>query len=394
MAKPVSQLILEPATGRRVVIEHAAGGEARVVESARLERVDRVVALVPADRCSLLHVELPELSGRRLLEALRWAIEDQIAGDPELQHVVPLGRDAGGRMRCLVVARADMQHWCAAVPVERSAQLLPDAACLPLIEGALVLLELDGQVLARWGQWRFDRFDRALLDVLVAEMLAECADPPRIIAFGQDWPAQLAGTAVEQRPLPSALPPAAWLAGQVDTVDAERCNLLQGEFAPRIRRGRTVPRTRLAALAFAAVALLLAAALVEHAWLASERERLAGRVDQRLQGLFPEEARWVRPEAQAARRLAALRGGGEDGLMRGLAAVAPLLQGLDGVQLQALEYRPDQGLQLDLEARELADIEALARQLRGARQLVAVGDVAVRDGRTRARLSVRPEGGS
>lgn len=386
MAKAASELVLDLARGQRITLKADGRVDGSDTPAAH------ALALVPADRCSVIAVELPDVPSRRLHEALRWAIEDQIAGDPEQQHVVPLGRNDAGQMRCLVAGRDDMQRWCQSLPAGVPAAMVPDAACLPLIDGAVVLLAVGDHVLARWGEQRFDRFERDLLDEFVPEALRECGESPRVIAYGTGLPRSVAGVAVEQGPLEGNV--LAWLAQQSRQPDALVCDLLRGEFAVD---GGTQPDVQWKPLTLAAgfLLVLLFGQLVVERWvLSAERDRVSTAVSERQQQLFPEITQWVRPQAQAQRRLEELRGHGGSNLLQLLGTVAPVLGGVDGLQLEALEYDDDGGLVLALDAPALADIEALQRQIEARSAETALRDVAIRDGRTRARLRVTAVSGS
>src|SRR6056297_3640805 len=154
-------------------------GRVMPLDGAEQVKVE-MVALVPADRCSLLRVALPEMNPARMSRALRWAIEDAIAGDPEKQHVVPVRRERDGRLTCLVAARADMQRWIENAG-ERPVCLLPDAACVPRADHELVLMARGDRILARGADEAFDRIEPELLDVIVPELVDACGDDPQLV---------------------------------------------------------------------------------------------------------------------------------------------------------------------------------------------------------------------
>ena len=168
MAKSARFDVTEIATGARRVFEV---GDRGVTPAAPDASGVESVLLVPADRVSVVAVDLPAMSPSREAEALRWAIEEHIAGDPEQQHVVPLGRRGDGRMACAVVARAELRGWvdAASRPPDR---IVPDAACLRPDAGAIALLPSGDRVLASAGGHDFDRLEPELLEDLLPEWRA------------------------------------------------------------------------------------------------------------------------------------------------------------------------------------------------------------------------------
>ncbi|MGK7294672.1 MAG: type II secretion system protein GspL [Candidatus Wenzhouxiangella sp. M2_3B_020] len=358
-----------------------AGGEPVVGDTGR---ADRLVALVPADRCSVARVALPEMSSSRMAQALRWAVEDQIAGDPESQHVVPIRREADGRLACLVVARDDMERWLAELP-SRPARMVPDAACLPRATGELALLPAGDHVLARAGETTFDRLEPGLLDTFVPELRDHAGDPGRVVWLGDDVPAELGDVDLERRPLN-----AEWLgllAPGALGAEGERFDLMRGEFGAADRTA--APRQwRFAGwLAALAVFLAFAVAMSEYVVLERERGRLDAAVEERLDTLFPEIGRIVRPRAQVERALAGLRGNSGDRFVRLAAAAGPVFSGASGVVLESMAYAEGR-LEIELRTPSLADLEALQRQLRAQGLPAELRDVAVSDDGTSGRIEI------
>ena len=337
------------------------------------------IGLVPADRVSIVAVDLPDVRGARLEQALRWAAEDALAGDAENQHVVPLGRRDDGRMVCAVASRADMRRWGADDP--SLVALVPDAAALPWQAGELVLVEHGDAVLARWGRHGFDRLDASLLDVLLAELVEQAA-PDRVLWYGESPPDSVAALDPLCRPQPTDL--AQWLAADAREPDVD---LLYGDFAPA---GRTPPPRRAwtAAVLALAVLLWLGDAALEAVQLDARADALAEEIEARAARLFPDlELMPGRERLQIERALAG-RGAGSDRFVQTLYRASPLFGGLDAVTVESLAW-DDEELALGIRAPGLPDLEALQAQL-GMRDLqVRVDDVTIETDGVRGRLVVR-----
>lgn len=374
------------------LLDLSTGESACFAASGRVQRIESddrapLIALVPADRCSVVRVDVPEMSPARLARALRWAAEDAIAGDPEQQHVVPIRRGADGRLLCLVAARADMEQW-----IERAGgrpiRMLPDAACVPAADGELVMLPHADRILVRSGRDVFDRLEPDLVDSIVPELLDTAGGVRGTVWLGTAPPSDLDLGPIETRPLDRPVLDA--MAGEAVGERAAAFNLMRGDFAPA---ETTVSRRQWrAAGILASVALLLALGVVlTEYWLVErERRQLAERVDARFTEIFPSITSVVRPRAQAERALAELRGGDRDRFVELLGAASPLFLGAEGVVVDSLRYA-EGGLEIELATPALQDLEALQRQL-GARGLDAdLANVEVRTDRTRGRLTIRRE---
>jgi general secretion pathway protein L len=381
MARSERYRLVDVATGTDQRFSVVDGMPANAADSAV---DDPVVALVPADRCSLVRVDIPEMSASRMARALRWAAEDSIAGDPEQQHVVPIRRAADGSLMCIVVAHTDMEQWLATLPA-RPVRMLPDAACLPLAAGKVSLMSAGDHVLARASEDVFDRIEPELLESLVPEFLAQAGEAARVVWLGDVPVPEVrcydpeihadAGSALEV------------LAPMALGASGRKFNLLAGEYAAR-EDIATARQWRLAGwLGALAVFLLLAGLVVDYVLLEREQFRLEQEIESRFAQSFPEISTLARPRAQAERALAELRGNSRDRFVRLMRAVSPVLSGAAGVQVDSISWA-DRALQLELETASLADLEALQRQLRAQDIDVALRNVEVLSDATRGRMHI------
>lgn len=387
MARPQFIQLTDSSSARSRCYAQASGATPSPVE--RADGVVEQVLLVPADRISVFAVELPEMNPRRQAEALRWAVEDRIAGDPEAQHVVPLGRRPDGRMDCAVVARADMQRWIESAAA-RPDRVLPDAACLPRIERALVLMPFGDSVLVGAGPREFDRIEPELLEDLVPAWLERHPDIERLVWLGTDAPLQLAGRPVEAQPA-GPEPLDLLIAGAQAPAPKQPPDLAFEDYGPASDDDAGRWLRRAAGLAALALALLLAHAGTERWLLDRARDQAATEIEQRFAVLFPEITALQRPLAQAERALAELGGAGSDRFVALMRRVVPLFVGASGIAIESLRYE-NARVELLLSLPGMGDLEALQRQLRAAGLDAEVGEVTVQGDRTRARLEIRGAG--
>lgn len=355
--------LVDAVSGDELVVD-AAGARAEGPASAE-------VLLVPADRIAMVVVELPEMSAGRMQQALRWAVEDQIAGDAERQHVVPLERIDDQRIRCLVVSREDLDRWRdgrLTVPQ----RITPDAACLPWRDGQVVLLPDGDAVLVRSGPTTFDRLDRDLLEVLLPEFEANLETAARRIWIGDEPPAWLEADHLERRPAPASK--LAVLAPGAVGPAGHRTNLARGKYAAGQRRPGASAWRRVAVLAFVVIALALLSVRIETWLLARENARVEARIETLAGELFPGLGPLVRPRAQLERAAALARGGSADRAVALVATIDPIFSGAEGVEIESLNYAEGR-LKLALTTPGMDDLEALRRQLETRGIAIDLGEV-------------------
>jgi len=379
------------ASGQSRLLIHAAGEQWRWAELGAGGQISRegqcdplnpdwpkgraVHVLCDAGRCTALELDLPEMSSARQRQALRWAAEEHLAGSAEDEHVVDAGRDANGRLRCLVMAHADMEAVLSPLAGEAVETVCPDALCLPWAPGQVSLAASDGQVLARWGEWSFGRFDPGLVQSLL--------EP---VADGQwRW---IAGAIPEllDGEFDGKLQPSL-MSVLAKGIDDAPVNLLSGPWAPASTRTAGRQWRWVAGLAGAVLVAALGGLALENRLLTARSAELQMDIDASFAEAFP----GIRPAGRyrelAERELARLRFGQSAGLMDLMYRVSPVLQGQPGISLQGLSYR-DERLELDVRAPDVAALDELEQRLRELGLMAAVQSANLDDAGAAGRVSV------
>jgi general secretion pathway protein L len=344
-----------------------APGSGSLAEAAAAARGHTVIGLLPGFDVLLLAARIPTQSRQKLLQALPYALEDQLADDVEELHFVPGRRDSEGRLAVAVIARARLQEWldaCTEADLDLD-QAYPEILALPHESGAwTLLLEKQGFLLRTGPQSGFagDSLNvRPLLESALEE--ADEPKPERLKVYGGTDLAVLEGLAVEiEQPTPErALP---LMARHLDPRHA--INLRSGPFARSRSLGGNWRRWyAVAALFIAWVAVDTGAALLQQWRHQAELNALNSEIHQLYRQAFPGAAP---PHVLAMRstvenRLRALRGGGtvDSGLLDLLARVGPTL-GDPAVQLTALNYRNGE-IELEFSAENLQTVDQLQQKL-------------------------------
>lgn len=312
------------------------------------------VVLVPGNEVLLLQVPRPARDARQLALALPFAVEEQLAGAIEDQHVAWASTADPAMLQVAVVSRARMAGWLATLAtagIEADALLPEPLALAPPLRGRHRLLFERDRVVWRHatGGQSFDADEFPALRATLALEPADC-DATRTDGASPDWPAS---------PLHDAPHALSVLSEGAATPSLD---LLQGDYRPRHRAIAQARAWRWAA-ALAGIALLLA---FGHAWVDHAKlSQLAADQDRELRDLLAR----VAPEADAsADPLAELRarlGHGatnEGGALALIARAAPALAADSRVRLESLDYRGDR-LELVVHAADVAGLDALGRRL-------------------------------
>jgi len=373
-----------------------------LLQAAAVAAGRRVCVLVPTADVLQATVTLPVKGGARALQAVPFALEEQLVGDIEEQHFALGARDtASGRTEVAVVKRALMEEWQAALA---GAGIVPELMCseaalLPANPSqALVLLDRDNLVARAPG----DSLASVSLPALPLDdaLALAFADRPLseldllLYATDEAWAAhherigalqgQLAHLAVQQ--LKGGLLP--WLALQLPAQRA--INLLQGAYQ-RTDSGRdSWQRWRLAAALAAAFVLVSIAGQALSLWRVERAEQV---VDAALADVAAQVFRGDRNTSNLRRRAAQLLGSGgssDPQLLRSLQGLAAALA--NNASVQSLAFR-DGKTELRLKANDAQSIERVITALRAGGWNAELVAGSATSGGYEGRLQVQRAGG-
>ncbi len=108
-----------------------------------------VIALVPATTVLTTTIDIPVRGGARLLAAIPYALEEQLADDVENLHFAAGTRQENGLLPVAVVAHAQMQDWLQRLDEAglEASRLIPENHGLARIPGTMSLLVAEDQVM-------------------------------------------------------------------------------------------------------------------------------------------------------------------------------------------------------------------------------------------------------
>ncbi len=348
----------------------AAGSTRGWPPPAAIAGVAEIVVLVPTEDVLLTETRVAAKSRAQLMQALPFAVEDQLLAPVEDLHFAAT-ESAGDTVGVAVVSRATLSAWLDRLGANgiRPDVLLPESLALPLApDHATALVENDRAVVrlapvsafacapAELGAW---------LQRAVGEGVARPLD---VFDFRDGATTRLAipsaneqgGTYQDRQRDP--------LAFLARSLRKPPLNLLQGTFAPQHRAARGARWWRLAAALAAAVLVLAVLDLgFEVLQLSRTSARLDAAAQEALRKAFPDvdgaELSRATPGEIARRRIERLRGGAESsGFLRVVAEIAPVLGSTTQIQTRGMEFRNGM-LELGLRAPDVATLDAVRERL-------------------------------
>ena len=360
-------------------------------------RAASVHVWTPAADTLLTRAKLPTRSRARILQALPYALEDQLLDEPEALHFAYV-REAEGDLAVAVTQRSRLNIWLDILKGAgiRATTLCPANLALPLQPGAWSAAFVDDELWVRTGA-HTGFVTLASVDpapALLAAALKEAAAQERA-------PELLAVYSAPPEFRDDAWREALQLPVVVETEDfwrnavPPRLNLLQADFG-QAAHVRQLVRPLRPAIAMLAVWLIAVLALDVAEWIQLRRAHSsnAAQMQAVFQQSFPEVKTVLDPAAQMQRQIEALqtRGGGPADLLPLLTRVAPPLKAqASNVKLHSIKYN-ERSLTIELALPDYQALDAMKNALEAANLEVEVLAANGRGNEVDGRLRVQPAG--
>jgi general secretion pathway protein L len=341
--------------GRAPTASTRGGPSAAALADAR-----EIVVLVPAEAVLLTESRVAAKSRAQLLQAVPFAIEDQLLAPVEdLQFAVSASE--GDAVGVAIVARTTLRQWLARLADAgiRPDVVMPESLAIPLAPGHATALVENDRAIVRLAPW--SAFACAPNE-LRAWLAQDPAPKPVDLLDFRDAASKLDVEVAREERLRD---PLAFLARNFTKAPV---NLLAGEFASQHRGERGARWWRFAAALAAAVLVLAVLDLgIEVLQLSRTSARMETLSEEAVRKAFPDvEARdFSRMTAAdiARTRIERLRGGAESSdFLRLLASIAPVIGGSTRIQTRGIEFR-NGSLELGLRAPDVATLDTVREKL-------------------------------
>ncbi len=323
-----------------------------------------VVVLVPGNEVVLTKVDLPIRQRAKLIQAVPYALEEQLAEDVEQLHFAVGEKQGNGETPVFVASDLKMQSWLAGFEAAgiTPRALVPDILCLPgpvddqhwslLIEGANTLIRTSPSS-------GFTCDSIALEDYL---SLAEATETLKLKVATVETDSSIRVTTLPVQSVDIDSNINFGLEAMQLTGDFNRFNLLQGKYSRQQGFDSWLqPLKFTAALVLLSVVLGTLSLALDHFKFKTELSRISAENDAAIARMFPEIKTLVpgSERIQLERRLQELRGEGSgNGLFRPLSTLSQGLASVGGVSLQELQFR-DNTLFMSLVAKDISTLEKL-----------------------------------
>jgi general secretion pathway protein L len=333
----------------------------------------RLHVWTPGTDTLLTTTTLPTQSRAKIAQALPFALEDQLLGEPEATHFAhrPL---ANGRIAVAITARERLEGWLHTLGEAdlHPASLCPAPLAVPYVEGRWTAVAFEDELWVRTAPLSGFACPLpaagvpGLLMAALSEARANARAPEEIIVFNmpaqideQAWAAVLGlsvGTQLLDLSVQMTAPPP--------------FNLLQAEFAPLARWRKLAGALRPAAVMLAILLIGSLMFTVGEWWhLNSTAQQQREEMMALFRKSFPEARVVVDPALQMQRNLAALRArsgtAGAGDLLPLLTRTGPVLRAHPEAGLARIQYA-DGALTLELSLPSFQALDALKAALAGA----------------------------
>lgn len=389
------RLGIDPASGVQWIVvddegtRRGAPGSGPLAAAAAEAGERDVIVLVPAASVLTTAVALPVRGGARLLAALPFALEEQLADDVETLHFAAGERREDGLVPAAVVSIEQMEDWLSLLAEAgiTARRIVPEHQGLVKIPGTMNMLVEDSQVifndgadteLALQGVGPLDIVEIAAATAGDGET-GQGTPPKHLVAFceagleerySEDWK-QLRDTlaSVDIHLLPDgALPRLAVAAAAGNGI-----NLLQGRFAKRSDVGTLLRPWRYAAALLLVLGLVLVGGkAVDYYRLSQDEASLRARFTEEYRQMRPEDTREIVDPLSVVNSLRRSLGGpvASQVFLPSLQQLGAALADNRAAEIEAISYRAGV-IDVRLTAPDVATLDNIQRQVSASGRFTA-----------------------
>jgi general secretion pathway protein L len=306
----------------------------------------------------IISAKMPKLNRQRLLQALPFAIEEQLLAEIDDLHFA-IGDYTPEGLPVAIITKNKLRYWLDILK-ENGLQpfaILPAPLTLPWQEHQWQVSIFADTAIARTGKFSGFACDKQNLAVLLELKLADQTIPPaavNIINYAPDTFAQATQHAPEKD----------FLLALANLDEKNTLNLLQGAFQPK--RTATYSKkiwTMTAWLAIAWIAVVLTCNLITLTVLRHQNTKLESAINTIYKHNFPAATSVVAPKSRMTEKLNNLTNDNhKNRLLVWLAYLAKSDAQIKALKLKQLEYRNNQ-LSLEFTAPSFASIDSLSQAL-------------------------------
>jgi len=375
-------------------IEHGPLSDAANVMAGAL-----VVVLVPGHDVLFSVASVPTQNKQRLLKAIPYALEEELASDVEQLHFAVSDVNTEGQVSVAVVERSLMDAWQQLLrDAGISADILLSELMAVPVEDSQWTLLLDGNN-AMLRSANYDGFVAEVenLGIILPQLLKQAAEQlPEIV---QVWHDEVNSGVTPMLPEDMEVIHEQVSSGLMSLVSQRKIefdqglNLLQGDYSRREQIGRIWRPWRYAAsLAAVIFVMQVAIAITESSQLESEYGAIKSESKNIFLETFPNRKRVVNPKKEMKQELDKLKGKGSVKKVNFLSLLADsgtAFKQTSGLVLRSVRYK-NGALDVELEVPSLQVLDQLKQKLVKAKKLkVEIQSAQSRKNIVQGRLQIR-----
>lgn len=347
-------------------------------DAASVAEKHKTVVLLDNTSVYIGSVQLPIKNRQKLLRAIPFALEEQIADEIDDLHFVAGKPQQDGSVPVVAIKKATLESILDIINQAgiEPAAIIPDTLCLTANSRQWAVLLHDEQAHLQLNMLNGSEFDRDILPIVITSLLQQetLESPEKIILFTLDGETEDQPTQDLTESLPDDIElikvsynthPLVIYCGQFH--NAMSLNLLQDAYKPKRKDNVEWKRWRLAAaLTVGWIGLGLGSAGAEYYDLQDKNKELRIQIEKIYKSAFPKSKRIVNVRVQMEQKLKELRGGSATGegtsMVSLLSNSATALSSEKGITLQTISYRNNR-MDLGLTGTNLQAIESLNKKI-------------------------------
>lgn len=338
----------------------------------------KTVVLLDNTSVHVDNIKLPIKNRQKLLRAIPFALEEQIADEVDELHFVAGKSQQDNSTPVAAIKKDTLEAVLNALDqsgIEPDA-IIPDSLCLTANSSQWAILLHNNQANLQFNKFNGGEFDRNTLPVIITSILQQkTLEPPeKIILFTQDGESNNETLHDIGEVLPEDIElinvsynthPLVVYCGHYN--NAMQLNLLQDAYKPKNKNNIAWQQWRLAAtLAIIWIGLHLGSASTEYYELQKENNQLRIQIEKIYKGAFPKSKKIVNARVQMEQKLKELKGGSSTSEGTSMIALlsdsASALSSEKEITLQTINYRNNK-IDLELTGTNLQAIESLNKKI-------------------------------
>lgn len=345
-----------------------------------------VIALAPSSEILLKWVELPPKAGRKIISAIPFMLEDELATDIS-QQFFAIGPKRGDEQAVAVVSHEKMELWQSWLSEAGlfCDTIIPDVLAVPVTENGWSVLTLGEQLLVRQDTFKGVQGEATWLLPTLVHFTAQQESPITITNYAGIDLSSLPN--IEEAQAPLELPM------QVLAKEAMQSsfNLCQGEYKIKRKRSGVLSQWRVAAVL---AVLALCTSLIDKGFslyqLKAQNQALSSEINTAVKAGFPNIGTYRNVRLKLQSELAKLeQGGGSASMLIMLDQLAPAFSATD-VKPQTLRFDATRTeIRIQAQGKNFEALEQFKRTAENAGFVVEQGAINNRDNGVVGTVSVR-----